>query len=936
MTVARAVAFVLLAAALVPPAAMASTRYDPRLRFRTISTPRFDIHFHQGEEAQARRLAVVAEEVARALDRTLGRPAGRVHVILVNQTDLANGWATPVPNNVIEITAAAPGGESLIGHTNDWIRLAFTHEYTHAVHLSRARGWVGGLRRVFGRMPLLFPNVFTPLWQIEGLATFEESAVTGYGRIHAGDFRMIAGQATAASTFLPIDRANGGLLDWPSGQAPYVYGGLFHEYLASRFGHESLRALADATAGRPPYFGATAFRSVFRQSLGSLWKDFEAQVTQGAATHPASATAARLTRHGFTVAGPRYASDGTIYYAAVNPHEFPSLMALLPDAQQPRRVATRYLGSRIGFSGDELIFDQIEVVRNVGLQSDLYAVDPDTGEVRKLTRHARAADPDVSPDGHTIACTIQLDEGRALGTMPVPARGQLGSPVVLAGEAGTQWSSPRWSPDGTWIAAERRRLGGPSELVLIDPLTGAIRTLVSSPTARNVSPAWTPDNRRVLFASSDHTGFHIRSIDLETGTLSRLAGTGPHALAPDVSADGRSLVYVGYTADGYDLFSIPLENATWTAIEPDAPGAGFEPDVPAENLNAAAPYRPWTTLAPRFWIPTVESDAGELVIGAATAGYDALGRHALGVEGGWSASRLRPDWQAAYAYDRWWPTIVADVSDDTDPWRGGELRTREANVGALFPIRRVRWEQTMLAGFHASEDSFSCNGCPSGRDLRATWRAVRAGWQMDASRAFGYSISDAEGWSASTTLELTREALGSDGNGGAVTADARAYFRLGPDHAVLAARVAAASSWGDESVRRVFTASGHGPEGRGFVFGSDAIGLLRGVDEGDVLGEHAAVANLDYRFPLNRIERGAGTLPFFARTMHGAVFADVGHAWAGSFRTRDVSRSFGAELSLDAVVGYALPLTFTGGVAWRSTPTESGGFVLFGRIGRAF
>ncbi|HXW03941.1 MAG TPA: hypothetical protein VD833_01810, partial [Vicinamibacterales bacterium] len=174
MTFARALALVLIAAALTPPAGMASTRYDPRLRFRTISTPRFDIHFHQGEEVQARRLAVVAEDVARTLDRTLGPPTGRVHVILVNQTDLPNGWATPLPNNVIEITAAAPGGESLIGYTDDWLRLAFTHEYTHAVHMSRATGWIGGLRRVFGRMPLLFPNVFTPVWQIEGIATYEE------------------------------------------------------------------------------------------------------------------------------------------------------------------------------------------------------------------------------------------------------------------------------------------------------------------------------------------------------------------------------------------------------------------------------------------------------------------------------------------------------------------------------------------------------------------------------------------------------------------------------------------------------------------------------------------------------------------------------------------------------------------------------------------
>ena len=64
-------AFLTLVLFFPPLVAHASSRYDPRLRFRTISTPRFDIHFHQGEEAQARRLATLAERVAADLDKTL-------------------------------------------------------------------------------------------------------------------------------------------------------------------------------------------------------------------------------------------------------------------------------------------------------------------------------------------------------------------------------------------------------------------------------------------------------------------------------------------------------------------------------------------------------------------------------------------------------------------------------------------------------------------------------------------------------------------------------------------------------------------------------------------------------------------------------------------------------------------------------------------------
>jgi outer membrane protein assembly factor BamA len=131
----------------------------------------------------------------------------------------------------------------------------------------------------------------------------------------------------------------------------------------------------------------------------------------------------------------------------------------------------------------------------------------------------------------------------------------------------------------------------------------------------------------------------------------------------------------------------------------------------------------------------------------------------------------------------------------------------------------------------------------------------------------------------------------------------------------------------------VFSASGNGPHVLAFDFGSDAVGLLRGLGEDEIAGTRAAVVNLDYRFPLARIDRGFGTLPAFARVVHGAVFVDAGHAWVERFHRSDITASIGAELSLDAVVGYVLPLTFTAGGAWVS---RGRGFAGFARIGRAF
>ena len=920
---------------LLPTHVRASDRYDPRLRFRTISTPRFDIHYHQSEEDEARRLAVIAEDVASQLDKTLGPASGRLQVILVDQSDLSNGWATPLPFNTIEITAAAPGGTSFIGNTNDWLRMVFAHEYTHIVHLSRGRGWIGGLRYVFGRMPLLYPNVYLPVWQIEGIATYHESALTGLGRVRDGSFRTILDVATAETQFEPLDRVGGGLVDWPGGNAPYLYGGYFHEFLRDKYGEDSLATLTNATAGRVPYFGSGAFKNVFRRSLGELWKDFES--ASRSVVRGFSPSVTRLTHHGFTVSGPRFAPDGRLFYSTADPHEFPALRSL-DGRGVPLRVTDRYLGNQIGFAGSLVVFDAFEIVNHVGLQSDLYTVARDGSNRRRMTVGGRAADPDVSRDGRTVAFTVQRSDQRELAIATVRPDGTLGTIETLASERHVQYSSPRWSPDGRSIAVEARF----GELALVDVASKKVlRTIRPALGGRAVTPTWMPDGSLLFASDREGRGFHLYRIDLNSLNVQRLEGTGPDARSPAMSPDGTTLVFVGYTGDGFDLFSMPLNGAAWTADDERAVKPVRDEDRPTADQSAVSPlpawpnrpYSPWRTIAPRFWTPIIGSNDDQLLFGAGTWSSDALGRHNYSAEAAWEPRRGRPDWSASYVYDRWRPAIFVNTSDETDPWRDGEIRTREGNAGILVPFRRVRQSHSVLGAFHASTDEFVCTECPADERSEIVRRAIRLGWLTNAARSFGYSISREEGWTASVATEFNREALGADGDGGSATADVRAYFHAIPRHGVLALRGAAATAWGDAAVRRVFSASGSGPLPGGFSFGSDAIGLLRGLDDDDLFGRHAVVVNADYRVPLMRIDRGAGTLPVFARVIHGAAFVDAGHAWNDRFTRSDITVSLGGELSLDTVLGYVVPLTFTAGGAWVS---HDRGFTVFGRIGRAF
>ena len=580
--------------------AVGATRFDPFLRFRVLATEHFVIYFHQGDERTARRLAPIAEETWRALQQPLGvAPPPRTHVVLADQSEFANAFATPVPYDTVVIYTMWPPGSDF--DFDDWLRLAFTHEFAHIVHLDRSEGWARIARGIFGRTPPVFPNLFLPRWQIEGIATYEESTITGLGRLHAGEFRAIVGEAARAGRPEPLDRVNGGVTDWPGGSMPYAYGAGFHDYLARRFGVESLATLATATARRVPYFSTRAFLYVYGETLGELWRDYQADAVSAArseATADADRGVTRLTHVGFSTSGPRFdrfvcgTCPARLLYSAANPDGFPSLNSVALDGSPPLQLATRYLGATTAIGRDRIYFDQTETRRNVGLYSDLYALPRGGGDVVELTSNARLRDPDLSPDGTTLVATQARTGQRDLVTI------RIGSSVVsgfsrtvmpVVSEPDVYFDGPRWSPDGRSIAVERHRLGAMPEIVVVDVQTRAVRIVASDVRTRYVMPAWRPDGAALVVAAApeDQT-FNLVEVAVDGSSMRQLTHTSGGALWPDVSSDGRTLAFAGYTVDGYDIFTMPYPVQSDAGASPV--GASFQ-DAPqaAIVLDAGGP-----------------------------------------------------------------------------------------------------------------------------------------------------------------------------------------------------------------------------------------------------------------------------------------------------------------------------------------------------------
>ena len=965
----RAAVFLLLFAASAFGEARAATLVDPLLRFRRLPTDHFVIYFHQGEEALARRLAAIAEETWLAMHRPFAIvPPKRTHVILVDQTELANGWATPIPYDTIMVTAVWPLGSEFIGDTDDWLRLVFVHEYTHIVHLDRSESWARVVRAIFGRTEIAFPNLFLPRWHIEGLATYEESVMTGGGRLHAGDFGSIVDEAARSRTLEPLDRVNGGLSDWPNGDGAYAYGLGFHQYLADRFGADSLGKLAEATARRVPYTASRVFKRIYGQSLGSLWQDYQASQIETANPADPAAAPTRLTHHNYDVSGPRFDRRSCetcpfeVVYSVLSPDGFPSMNRVALDGSSPKTITRRYFGSTTAVGVDELYFDQQEVRRNTGIYSDLYAWSRATGDVRQLTREARLLDPDLSPDGRTLACVREKLGQRDLVLIGVGASDLR----TLVSEPGTQFNTPRWSPDGRLIAVERHRLGALSEIVVVDVADKTVRVIAPGSLGRSVTPAWSPGGRAVIAAvAPDQQPFNLVEFPLDGGEARYLTRTTGGARWPDISPDGKTIVFVGYTVDGFDLYTMPYPIADGadrsTLVLSQVEGRALT-QAPQNSIVGADPrvrpestldYSPWPTLRPTSWMPIVESDSTQGRIGAATSISDVLRYHTYAASATWlvsgpdaapKPSAATPDWNIYYAYDRWRPTLWVNASNATSFFSGpatdagtptaATLRERQVEGGVLFPVRHVRVSHLALFSMLFAVDDYTL---PAG-NLSRDRVAARGGWATTTAHLYGYSVSPEGGVTVGVTAESVPQALGSFADATTFTADARAYLPGITAHHVVAIRAAGGVSTGDPGVRRTFHLGGAAPAGSVIDFDRSAISLLRGFGADTFAGSHVALINADYRFPIARPQRGHGTWPFFIHTIHGAVFADAGHAWTREFRSDAVKTSLGAELSARIVAGYFYPFTITSGVAWGhdGSHTVAGGTTFYGRVGYAF
>ena len=210
----------------------AQFKFDPALKWKTIESKHLVVHYPQGEDSLANRVVLKGEWFFQRLrDAFKYSPADKIQLVVDTSSDIVFGAATPFPNLALYVN---PTQTSLgLGHFDDWLDLIIAHEMTHAVDLDKVGGLPATLRTLLGR--LYFPGALGPQWLTEGLATYFETELTGYGRRIDPYHDMILRMAFLEDRVNSQDQNNLFLVRWPGGSSFYVYGQSLYSYLAERY-----------------------------------------------------------------------------------------------------------------------------------------------------------------------------------------------------------------------------------------------------------------------------------------------------------------------------------------------------------------------------------------------------------------------------------------------------------------------------------------------------------------------------------------------------------------------------------------------------------------------------------------------------------------------------------------------------------------------------
>lgn len=965
------------------PAQPGTEAPHPELKWYTIETEHFLVHFHEGAERSARVTAKVAEEVFPVITALYDyTPPEKINFVIRDHDDFSNGAAYYYDN---KITIWASSLDFALRGSHNWLRNVVTHEFTHMIQLQAARkmsrklpafylqsiGYEKETRPEdlygFPNSIVSFPVPLTviPSWFAEGVAQFQ---VPGLGYDAWDSHRdMLLRTAVLENKLLTLSEMSSFGKNSIGNERAYNQGFALVAYMARKYGLESL---AKATAAMRAFL-RFSFSGAIKQATGksgaALYAEWKDDLQQSYAARVQTirehlAEGELIESQGIGNFYPLWAKEGRrIAYLSSGSSDFLSRTALLIRNLDTGEVKVIRGGVQTAFDwspdGRFLAYaKRTDPNRHLSYYYDLYLFDLQDNKEQRLTRDARAFSPAFSPDGRRLVCVVNADGTRNLALFDLAA-GTLER--VTRFQNGEQVFQPQWSPDGRHLVFALTEREG-RRLCLLDLQTGELENLETG-ALDSRDARFSADGKSIYF-SADHNGiFNIYRMYLQTGELQQLTNVLGGAFMPSVNEQGE-LVYACFKADGYKIALLPQprplpESDTryrppLRGIQVAATRNGFVPHVPAHirapayddrklpNLEAK-PYH--NTYGALSFLPVLRRDYGTTKLGTYFTSSDVLNKYSI--FGGLLVNRdLDYDLLAIIEYNNLGPRLFIEAYNQVLHSSEGsdKFRYNFAQVGAgierSLPYRanhRLRAEFVYSRASAKIKTRVGSQPVSFGytyyigrsAQIRYAYDGVVPAVDMEANPRAGRRVSllYSRDWNLFINgFEVNR-------NFGTlqevydryylhrIEADWREYFPL-PARSSLMLRLY--GGYIDRSVTSFFAFLGGG------IFGN------RGYPYFAISGRRMLHGTLAYRLPvLRNIDMALGPIHFDKLFL--GLFIDATEAFDHQPDFTDLKKSAGVQLRLDTFSFYGFPSNFFFDAAYGfdRLQTENG---IFGKTWRFY
>ncbi len=898
----------------------ASGRYNPAFQWYTVRTDHFIIYYPKGHEQVAQRVLSLCEEVHKDVTGFLGFEPQPCPIVLDPGTDIFNGYLSLFPSRIslYETPLYSLRG---IGPGSDLLDLVFTHEYTHYVHITTSLGWYGGLTDILGK-GLAVSNIFSPGWITEGITTYTETLFTDGGRGRSPLFKAEMRSFTEGPGLWNLNSAAVTSPYAPPGQRIYLAGYHLVDFLNRTYGQDTFTRMSKYQAEHPLGGSSEALEKVTGKSPQQFYRDFLNDFLARSDRIKQEALAAGLPSGQVILAENRglssfeshfWTKNGTIIALRRGYDQKTALVETDPITGKIfSEIKTGILAnlSARRLPDGRLLLPQVyyhPLGEGTIDTTDLTIFDPMTKRHRRLTRSQHIYSADLSPDGRTYVVTRR--NGMWIDLALLDADGTNLRPLVS--KPGLYFDKPCWSPDGSLIAAVVKS-GRNSDIVLINPVSGAMDLLFKSDVAEDNEPEFSPDGQWLVF-SSDRSGiWNIFAWDLVGKKLFQMTSVPYAAGAPRISQDGETLSFSFLIRGAKQVRTLAFHPPSGKSVEVERPSAVEEPDL--KRLQPEVAFTgtqgiPLEAYKPFVHTPYFKSDEKGIQSGLTILGADPLGINSYSLNLLYGFNSGRPGYDLNLINKSFWPILSARIYDTS-------LEGNTIDQGKSFWFRERGAEFSAGLNFihRIVPDKIT-----SSLKIGARWRhfdslddKVRISDNADQSVGFfgvvhlarrpdSASRDMISSWGEDFYLSYEKGLSGMGGKlpGQNMIVSATQYVPSFIKHQGLALTVTHQSQ-------------------EGLLHYRQALSLPRGYGDQDTEGGFDKRNNLllsaEYHFPILFTDNGYGLYAYHSHLLKGSLFVDYGAGWDGGFAweawKERARTSIGATLTNRAVLFAVLPVEF--------------------------